>query len=120
MFLGDSILNRLIDVRNLQKSTRGSLTYTEPLGKLSRLEFNTNLENRGYNNSRLTSDIEANGNLSLLDTFSNVFNYSFTQYRNSINYKYGNNSSLFNFSLGSLYINRFSGEMYLYIFLFCV
>ncbi len=101
LFLGNSMLNRLIDVRNLQKSTRGSLTYTEPFGKLSRLEFNTNLENRGYNNSRLTSDIEANGNLSLLDNFSNVFNYSFTQYRNSINYKYGNNSSLFNFSLGA-------------------
>ena len=104
-FLGDSILNRLIDVRNLQKSTRGSLTYTEPLGKLSRLEFNTNLENRGYTNSRLTSDIAANGNLSLLDNFSNVFNYSFTQYRNSINYKYGNNTSLFNFSLGATGVN---------------
>ncbi|WP_306551869.1 TonB-dependent receptor [Daejeonella sp.] len=105
LFLGDSILNRLIDVRNLQKSTRGSLTYTEPLGKLSRLEFNTNLENRGYTNSRLTSDIAANGNLSLLDNFSNVFNYSFTQYRNSINYKYGNNTSLFNFSLGATGVN---------------
>jgi hypothetical protein len=105
LYLGDSILNRLIDVRNLQKSTRGSLTYTEPLGKLSRLEFNTNLENRGYTNSRLTSDIEANGNLSLLDNFSNVFNYSFTQYRNSINYKYGNNTSLFNFSLGATGVN---------------
>ena len=105
LFLGDSILNRLIDVRNLQKSTRGSLTYTEPLGKLSRLEFNTNLENRGYTNSRLTSDIAANGNLSLLDTYSNVFNYSFTQYRNSINYKYGNNTSLFNFSLGVTGVN---------------
>jgi hypothetical protein len=75
------------------------------LGKLSRLEFNTNLENRGYTNSRLTSDIEANGNLSLLDNFSNVFNYSFTQYRNSINYKYGNNTSLFNFSLGATGVN---------------
>ena len=105
LFLGDSILNRLIDVNNLQNSVRGSLTYTEPLGKLSRLEFNTNVENRGYNNSRLTSDIEANGNLSLLDTFSNVFNYSFTQYRNSINYRYGNNSSLFNFSLGVTSVN---------------
>jgi hypothetical protein len=105
LFLGDSILNRLIDVNNLQNSTRGSLTYTEPLGKLSRLEFNTNVENRSYNNSRLTSDIEANGNLSLLDTFSNVFNYSFTQYRNSINYRYGSNTSLFNFSLGVTGIN---------------
>lgn len=105
LFLGDSILNRLIDVNNLQNSARVSLTYTEPLGKLSRLEFNSNLENRRYENSRLTSDIEANGNLSLLDTFSNVFNYSFTQYRNSINYRYGNNSTLFNFSLGVTSVN---------------
>jgi len=105
LLLGDSILNRLIDVNNLQNSIRGSLTYTEPLGKLSRLEFNTNVEERDYNNSRLTSDIEANGNLSLLDTFSNVFNYSFTQYRNSLNYRYGSNSTLFNFSLGLTTVN---------------
>jgi len=104
-FLGDSILNRFIGVNNLQNNFRSSLTYTEPLGKLSRLEFNANLENRGYKNSRLTSDIEANGNLVLLDTFSNVFNYSFTQYRNSINYRYGNNTSLFNFSLGLTGVN---------------
>lgn len=103
--LGDSIINRFIGVNNLQNNFRGSLTYSEPLGKLSRLEFNANIENRGYDNSRLTSDIEGNGNLILLDTFSNVFKYSFTQYRNSINYRYGSNTSLFNFSLGLTGIN---------------
>lgn len=105
VFLGDSILNRFIATNNLQNNFRSSLTYSEPLGKLSRLEFNANLENRGYDNSRLTSDVLANGNLKLLDTFSNVFNYKFIQYRNSVNYKYGSNTSLFNFSLGLTGVN---------------
>jgi hypothetical protein len=97
--------NRFIEVNNLQNNFRGSLTYTEPLGKLSRLEFNSNIEKRGYDNSRLTSDIENTGEFTLLDSLSNIFEYKFTQYRNSINYRYGTNNSLFNFSLGLTGIN---------------
>ena len=97
--------NRFIEVNNLQNNFRGSLTYSEPLGKLSRLEFNSNMEKRGYDNSRLTSDIENTGEFTLLDSLSNIFEYTFTQYRNSVNYKYGSNTSLFNFSLGLTGIN---------------
>jgi Outer membrane protein beta-barrel family/CarboxypepD_reg-like domain len=97
--------NRFIEVNNLQNNFRGSLTYSEPLGKLSRLEFNSNIEKRGYDNSRLTSDIDNSGELILLDTLSNIFEYKFTQYRNSVNYRYGSNTSLFNFSLGLTALN---------------
>lgn len=97
--------NRFIEVNNLQNNFRGSLTYSEPLGKLSRLEFNSNIEKRGYDNSRLTNDIENNGELTLLDSLSNIFEYKFTQYRNSVNYRYGSNTSLFNFSLGLTALN---------------
>lgn len=97
--------NRFIEVNNLQNNFRGSLTYSEPLGKLSRLEFNSNIEKRGYDNSRLTNDIENNGELTLLDSLSNIFEYKFTQYRNSANYRYGSNTSLFNFSLGLTALN---------------
>ena len=101
----NSTFNRFIETNNLQNNFRGSLTYTEPLGKLSRLEFNANVEKRGYDNSRLTSDIQNNGEFKLLDTLSNIFEYQFTQYRNSVNYKYGNNTTLFNFSLGLTGVN---------------
>ncbi|TKC00708.1 TonB-dependent receptor [Pedobacter cryophilus] len=96
----DSVVHRFIGTNNLQNNYRGSLTYSEPLGKLSRLEFNSNIEYRAYDNSRLTSNIDNIGNQIQIDSLSNIFEYAFTQYRNSFNYRYGNNNSLFSYSLG--------------------
>ncbi|HET8829742.1 MAG TPA: carboxypeptidase regulatory-like domain-containing protein, partial [Pelobium sp.] len=96
----DSIVHRGINTHNIQNNYRGSLTYSEPLTAISRLEFNTNVERRGYDNSRITSNIDSLDNRFVIDSLSNIFNYFFTQYRNSINYKYGNNQTKYSFSLG--------------------
>lgn len=101
----DSLIHRAITTDNLQKSYRASLTYSEPLSKDTRLEFNSNVERRGYDNSRITSNIDLNNDRFAIDSLSNIFNYFFTQYRNSVNYKYGNNNSKYSFSVGLTAVN---------------
>ncbi|WP_026063222.1 TonB-dependent receptor [Pedobacter arcticus] len=101
----DSTIHRAINTNNLQKNYRASLTYSEPLSELSRLEFNANVERRGYDNSKITSNIDNLNNRSVIDSLSNIFDYFFTQYRNSVNYKYGNNKSKYSFSLGLTGVN---------------
>lgn len=103
--LKDSVIHRAITTDNLQNNYRGSLTYSEPLTQLSRLEFNSNIERRGYDNSRITSTIDNFNNRFVIDSLSNIFDYFFTQYRNSVNYKYGNNQSKYSFSLGLTGVN---------------
>lgn len=101
----DSTIHRAINTNNLQKNYRASLTYSEPLSELSRLEFNVNVERRGYDNSKITSNIDNLNNRFVIDSLSNIFDYFFTQYRNSVNYKYGNNKSKYSFSLGLTGVN---------------
>ncbi|MEO5911715.1 MAG: outer membrane beta-barrel protein [Pelobium sp.] len=101
IILKDSIIHRGITTDNTQKNYRLSVTYAEPLSTLSRMEFNANVERRGYDNSRLTSNLDNSNNPTLIDSLSNIFDYFFTQYRNSVNYKYGNNNSKYSFSLGA-------------------
>lgn len=101
----DSIIHRAINTNNIQKNYRTSFTYSEPLNDLSRLEFNANIERRGYDNSRVTSNIDLANNRFLIDSLSNIFDYFFTQYRNSVNYKYGNNNTKYSFSLGLTSVN---------------
>ncbi|MFC5284248.1 TonB-dependent receptor [Pedobacter alpinus] len=101
----DSIIHRAINTDNLQKNYRTSITYSEPLSDLSRLEFNSNIERRGYDNSRVTSNIDLADNRFVIDSLSNIFNYFFTQYRNSVNYKYGNNNSKYSYSVGLTSVN---------------
>ncbi len=101
----DSIIHRAINTNNLQKNYRASLTYSEPLSALSRLEFNANVERRGYDNSKITSNIDNLNNRFVIDSLSNIFDYFFTQYRNSVNYKYGTNQTKYSFSLGLTGVN---------------
>ncbi len=102
--LKDSIIHRAINTNNHQINYRTSVTYSEPLSTLARLEFNSNIERRGYDNSKITSDIN-NNNRFVIDSLSNIFDYFFTQYRNSVNYKYGNNQSKYSFSFGATAVN---------------
>ncbi|MXV14936.1 TonB-dependent receptor [Hufsiella ginkgonis] len=99
----DSTYNYRTTTDNHQNSYRTSLTFAEPLTKLARLEFNSNVERRSYDNARLTGDLIKGTNR--VDSLSNIYEYSFTQYRNSLNYRYGNNAGTYNFSLGLTAVN---------------
>jgi len=96
--LKDSLLHRLIANKNLSESYRGSLTFSHPISKKSRIEFNGQMNYRGYDNSQITNVMDQSGIPNTVDSLSKVFNYSFTESRISLNYKYTQNK--YNFSVG--------------------
>lgn len=99
--LKDSLIHRLVKRDNLTKNYRSSITYVEPLTTNTQLEFNGQVNFNGYDNRATTSNIFPNGNRSTIDSLSNIYDYSFTQARLALNYRYGlTNTSKVRFSLG--------------------
>ena len=97
----DSLVHRLVERKNLTNSYRTSATYVEPLAANSQLEFNTQISHNGYNNKAITSDIDQFDNRVIVNELSNIYDYSFTQGRIALNYRYGlSNTSKVRFSLG--------------------
>jgi hypothetical protein len=95
----DSIINRIVARKNLSKNYRTSLTYVEPLGPSSQLEFNGQINYRGYDNSLLTDSLTPGGVYARVDKATNIFNYSFTESRAALNYRLV--KTKFNISLGA-------------------
>lgn len=97
----DSLVHRLIERDNLTKNYRASMTFAEPLTANTQLEFNGQVNYNGYDNTATTSNILANGSTRIIDSLSNIYDYSFTQARLAFNYRYGiSNNSKIKFSLG--------------------
>ncbi len=97
----DSLVHRLVERKNLTKNYRASFTFVEPLGSNSQLELNSQVMYNGYDNRAITSNIDAFENRFVVDSLSNIYDYSFTQARLALNYRYGlGNSSKLSFSLG--------------------
>lgn len=96
----DSLVHRVIQRGSLTRSYRASLTYVEPLGPLSQLEFNSQVIYRGYNNNAYTDNIvDSLGGLHVpIDSLTNVYHYSFTEGRIALNYRL--NKTKYNLSLG--------------------
>lgn len=98
----DSLVHRLTENDNLSHTYRGSLTYVEPLTENTQIEFNGQMNYRGYDNSAITSNISSGGSLFRIDSLSNIFNYSFRESRFALNYRYGiSQSSKNKFSPGN-------------------
>lgn len=97
----DSLVHRMVERDNLTKNYRASMTFTEPLGTNTQLEFNGQINYNGYDNTATTSNIDVFGNYARVDSLSNIYDYSFTQARLALNYRYGlSNTSKVRFSLG--------------------
>ncbi|MDF3076687.1 MAG: hypothetical protein K0S09_576 [Sphingobacteriaceae bacterium] len=94
-------LHRLIANDNTSTTYSASLTYTEPLGTYSSLNFNTNLNRRIYDNSKITELINAAGVPEVNNDLSNIFNYSFTTGNIVMNYRYGGSGKKASYSLGA-------------------
>ncbi|MGY3214674.1 outer membrane beta-barrel protein [Mucilaginibacter sp. HD30] len=94
-----SNIDRLVSRKNLTKNYRTSLTYVEPLSPSSQIEFNGQMNYRGYDNTLLTDDITPSGVYVRSDAASNIFNYSFTEMRAALNYRLV--KTKFNLSLGA-------------------
>lgn len=97
----DQLLDRIILRKNLQKNYRGSLTYVEPLSTNTQIELNAQINYNGYDNSATTRNADAAGVSSVIDSLSNIYDYSFTQARIAVNFRYGmSNASKVRFSTG--------------------
>ncbi len=97
----DSIINQIIARKNLRDNYRGSMTYVEPLGVNTQFEVNAQVNYNGYDNTATTRDILDNGVSGIIDSLSNIYDYSFTQGRIALNFRYGmSNTSKVRFSVG--------------------
>lgn len=94
----DSLIHRTVDRGNLTKNYRTSLTYVEPLNPVSQLEFNAQINYRGYDNHAVTSNIDGSGMPSVVDSLSNIYKYAFTETRIALNYRL--NKTKYNLSVG--------------------
>lgn len=94
----DSLVHRVIARTNDTKSDRLSLTYVEPLSRISQLEFNAQYIYRGYSNTAITSNIGPTGAAAVIDSLSNIYRYSFTQGNIALNYRL--NKPKYSISLG--------------------
>ncbi|MVN20321.1 TonB-dependent receptor [Mucilaginibacter arboris] len=84
--------------RNTTYTTTG--TYVEPIGKYSQIEFTGQIRRAVYDNKAISDTVLANGQIQELTRLDNIYNYSFTESRYSINYRY--NGTKYNLSLGAL------------------
>lgn len=101
LVLKDSLIHRLVQRENLTKNYRASFTFAEPLTVNTQLEFNGQINYNGYDNTATTSNINALNHHQIVDSLSNIYDYSFTQSRLALNYRYGlSNTSKVRFSLG--------------------
>lgn len=98
IFVTDSASNRLIYTDNERFNNELNMTYSEPIGVYSRLDFSYAFSRSQYDNSRVTNLEGASGYLRS-DSLSNVFDYAFTTNRFGLSYRY-DREKLYNFSIG--------------------
>jgi hypothetical protein len=94
----DSLVHRYISRSNISKNLSVHLTYVEPFNLQSQLEFSAQVNRRSYDNQAYTSNIDPEGRNHLIDSLSNVYQYSFTETRIGINYRL--NKPKYNLSMG--------------------
>lgn len=83
---------------NRSSNMSANLSYIEPLGKFSGLEFNYNHSTTNYRNERETFDVSPGGVSSLNMSLSNDYNYAFSTNRFGVNFRV--NQQRFNYSFG--------------------
>lgn len=99
--LKDSLVNRMVERSNKSQSLRVSASYVEPLNANTQFEFNGQFNRNSYDNEAITSNILKDFRKISIDSLNNIYDYSFSQSRISLNYRYGlSNTSRVKFSLG--------------------
>lgn len=95
----DSLLHRIIGVDNTTGNYRGSITFSQPLSEKARLQFNGQINYRTYDNSQITRVSTPDGAISVVDSLSKIFNYSFQESRYSLSYRYNTEKSKLSFGM---------------------
>jgi len=97
----DSVYQQhLMDLQNKNLNGGATMSYIEPLGQYSRLEFNYDFNFASYDNSRRANAYDVDGMIIDNPEFNNSRNYDYTFYthRGSLTYRYRNDK--WNYSLG--------------------
>ena len=94
----DSTSHRLIETTSKRFNANANVTYSEPVGKLGRLDLGYNYSISDYENSRITNLYEDEIPV-INDALSNIYDYSFTTNRFSLSYRY-DRPKLYNFTVG--------------------
>lgn len=84
--------------QNKSSNVSANLSYIEPLGKFSGLEFNYNHSTTNYRNERETFDVSPGGASTPNLNLSNDYNYSFSTNRFGANFRV--NQQRYNYSFG--------------------
>ncbi|UOE47868.1 outer membrane beta-barrel protein [Mucilaginibacter sp. SMC90] len=97
--LKDSASHLLTNRTSKNTTYRSSVTYVEPINLLSQIEFNGQVRTSVYDNKAISDTVLANGQIEELTRLDNIYNYSFTETRATLNYRY--NGTKVNLSLGA-------------------
>ena len=90
----DSLLNRIVDTRNLNHNININSTFTQPLKKLKDSTINRNIDItyqfawRNTTNDLETQANDIKGNLGRIDSLSNKYTTSFSTHTIGLNYRY--------------------------------
>jgi hypothetical protein len=96
--LRDSASHLLTNRTSNNTTYRTSVTYVEPINLVSQFEFNGQVRTAVYDNKAISDTVLANGQVVELTRLDNIYNYSFTETRATLNYRY--NGKKVNLSLG--------------------
>jgi len=86
-FIGDSVSHYRTFRNSINTTYRASMTYTEPLTMTQRIDFNGQVRRSVYDNSSIT-DTVVNGQNTELKARDNISDYSFTESRITLSYKF--------------------------------
>ncbi|MBW4889124.1 TonB-dependent receptor family protein [Mucilaginibacter sp. HMF5004] len=86
--LKDSISHLITKRTSANTTSRVSVTYSEPIGKLSRIDFNGQTRRSVYDNKAAVDTVLANGSTLEVASRSNNYNYSFTETRLTLDYRF--------------------------------
>lgn len=90
---------QLIDLNNKRLNGGASLSYLEPLGKNSNMEFEYTYDFSNYDNNRIANSVDQDGNISYNPALSNIYDYSFIKSSINLNYRY--RTSKVNYTIGA-------------------
>jgi hypothetical protein len=94
----DSLLNRRININNISQNYQSELNFSQPVSENGRIEFEAQINYRGYDNNQITNTQNNFGEFQEIDSLSRIFNYSFTENRYGLSYRFRNKK--YNYTLG--------------------
>jgi hypothetical protein len=95
----DSTANILTNRRNTTNTFSGTLTYVEPIGKLSVLELTGSISRRNNSSTSIQDTVDDKGVVYHVPSFSSIYDYTVTDSRATLSYRY--NGTKTTFSLGA-------------------